>query len=65
MYSANKLFTLVKRLENTDNLLSSTKFNQVMSNTHRKGFGVTAFKSNDAPPVKIIYFNIIFEQTIL
>lgn len=35
-----------------------------MSNTHRKGLGVTAFKSNDAPPVTIIYYTI-FEQTIL
>jgi len=44
------IFTLFKRFENADNLLSSTKFSQVMSNTHRKGFGATAFKSKDAPP---------------
>lgn len=45
--------TLFKRFENTDNLLSSTKFNHVISNIHRNGFGATAFKSNDAPPFNI------------
>jgi hypothetical protein len=36
--------------ENVDNLLISTKLSQVMSRIQRKGFGSTAFRSNDAPP---------------
>ena len=37
---------------NWGSLLSSTRFNQVISRIHFFGLGSTAFKSNAAPPVK-------------
>lgn len=58
------ILTLLSILENIDNLLISTKFNQVISNIHLNGFGVTAFKSSEAPPVCIVIIILLFHNRI-
>ena len=45
------LATCVSICVNCGSLLSSTKFNHVMSVIHFLGFGSTAFKSKAAPPI--------------